>query len=489
MARNKTVERLGRAREHLQKGNFGAARKLLRETIHRPRRLSASERLEAATLSLAAAQRELAVAALYPSIYDERDRLRRELDSETVRIYGRALAELGSLDEAIRLLRQVDHSQSPAASLSLAYAYFRRWDWRTPIKWLEATFKHPGLTDAERIRAKFILGIAMVHGAHDYGRADELLEDVVRAKVRERLRPVHRNAGQMYAQSAWMAGDRAEAMRRLERAREQTRNEKDPVLDLTLDQWEAIIREDWPALKRVRKRAAGARLWEVLRSVEYYLAIGMKDRRRARKLYVGGTYPGVRARLIAAELIDPRNQPESHPLRIGRFDREGEALVFDPLHELKPGQLVQRTLRALAADFYRPPSTVELFARVFPGEHYHPASSRQRVWQALRRSRDWLEKRKIPLEIRPVGGRFELRSDRKIIVVVRSDAPNENDRIHQSVRLLEEHFGRNPFSAAEAESVLGLKRWSVVNVLKSACSAGLLERRGAGPGTRYRRAA
>jgi len=55
----------------------------------------------------------------------------------------------------------------------------------------------------------------------------------------------------------------------------------------------------------------------------------------------------------------------------------------------KPAQLIDRTLRALAKDIYKPQTWASLHAAIFPERFINPETSNDVIHQAILRSRKW----------------------------------------------------------------------------------------------------
>jgi hypothetical protein len=76
-------------------------------------------------------------------------------------------------------------------------------------------------------------------------------------------------------------------------------------------------------------------------------------------------------------------------------------IIFDVLNymEKKEFSLTSKLLLALFFDFYRAPSTVELFDRVYPSDYFHPVSSLRKINQLVHRLNKELLKDKLPFQV------------------------------------------------------------------------------------------
>ncbi|NUM87917.1 MAG: hypothetical protein HUU37_01820 [Bdellovibrionales bacterium] len=239
-------------------------------------------------------------------------------------------------------------------------------------------------------------------------------------------------------------------------------------------------------LREVRALAVARENWETVRDCDFHLARSRKDFSGLTRVYFGTPHAAYRARVLAE--LGARRLPESFlwsPEGRGR----GRRAVIDLLtgsaldHRLKPGQVPHRLLCALAADFYKPQTLPAIHASLFPDRHFNPVSSRDVVHQAMKRLRAWLDVNGLPLFVLENAGRFQLASQGGVALRVRSSS---GDRLSGLL-------GRLPraalFSRAEAARALGVSDRSANLFLHDAVAGGRLIRTGAGPGTRYRRAA
>src|SRR5207302_175208 len=120
-----------------------------------------------------------------------------------------------------------------------------------------------------------------------------------------------------------------------------------------------------------------------------------------------------------------------------------------------------RMLQSLALDFYRPLQLAELHERLYPREYFNPFSSPDRVHQAARRLRRWLQENRIPLGISEELGQYRLSSDRGCTVVVQAvsektwleTAPGDI-KLRALLGVLKNQHGNEVFSAVEAGKLL-----------------------------------
>src|SRR5262249_16869388 len=75
---------------------------------------------------------------------------------------------------------------------------------------------------------------------------------------------------------------------------------------------------------------------------------------------------------------------------------------------LDSGRIGHQLIEVLLRDFYRPVKLCEIFAQLFPDEHFDIFSSPNRVHQLLFRTRHWIEQRQLPFSITEEHGYYTL---------------------------------------------------------------------------------
>ncbi len=253
---------------------------------------------------------------------------------------------------------------------------------------------------------------------------------------------------------------------------------------------EAIETSSVDPINKFRASALRAGLWETLRELDFQsLRIQFRDD-VLQKLYFGTPYPAYRERILKTfpnAVIHPEftwgsRQVPSLDLATGELSEKTKKWF-------QPTRLTLLTLRALLQDHYRPLSTREIFAALFPNEDFEPSRSDDRVHQCLARTRRWLSEVKLPLKIELKESSYTLaHMDRpRIALKIPAELPPRlQARDAKSfVEVLRSHF-TDDFSAQDARTRLALSSATTIRRLTDAVSSGQLLRLGAGKRTTYR---
>ena len=134
--------------------------------------------------------------------------------------------------------------------------------------------------------------------------------------------------------------------------------------------------------------------------------------------------------------------------------------------KLNAGGVFDRVVRALARDFYRPLRTATAFARIFPGEYYHPIASPRRVHMAIGRLKEWGRARGWVLSVGRGPGGYGLAASAEYGIRVRTTDPlSDQGRAGLRLRKLQLAIGSGPFRAREAANVIGCSQRSAQRLL------------------------
>ncbi len=389
--------------------------------------------------------------------------------------YAAALIQIGADLEGTRLLESVNPQHFPRALFFRALALFSRWDYLPAIPLLERYVSIPTLTPYDRLIGEVNLTAAQVACDQNAPRLPELI-----ARTHEQgLHLLHTNLLEIQAQSLITQGRTEEAADALNRASSFLR-EIGQTDALFLKKWKAVLERDERALLRVRKEAEIARHWETVRDCDFHLG------RKLEHLYFGTPFEAFRERIQTHHRFVP---PEHLDWTLGKRGASRTPLI-DPQHcpGLKPGQILQRLLLALARDFYRPMRLPALHSALFPDRHYNPTSSPTVIHQAIRRFRAWAEEQEIAIRIREHAGTYRLEGEVTLRLTRQPASTNgATARLGSFLETLRaQSSAPEQFTHIDAMKWSGLSSRSTHRLLQVALTSGLLARTGAGKGTRYR---
>jgi len=168
-------------------------------------------------------------------------------------------------------------------------------------------------------------------------------------------------------------------------------------------------------------------------------------------------------------------------------DREFD---YKNYQDLKTGSIILNVLKALTHDFYKRQNKYTLFELVFPNDYLNPASSFNKIHQALKRTRNWLLKNQIPLKIREEDEEYFLEGQVSIKIYladrIKTFQEKKDESFYDEIQLLNQKFKTNSFSLREAMNSLkhsNLRKTQ--RFIKKAIEHNLIKKINEGKKTRY----
>lgn len=402
--------------------------------------------------------------------------------------YGALLQKIGSPSEALKTLESLSEAMAPEALLYRSFCHFSRWEYSKAVPLLERYVMNPVLSEYQKVIGRVNLASSYVV-LRRWDQAESTLNELIRETREKGYHRLEANSHELLAQvfiqnSSW---DRGSA--ELDEAERILKGEGTWDV-LFVEKWRSILvalrsGETGP-LQGFRGQALEKRHWESVRESDLYLLKAGGDERLFRRLYMGTPYAEYRERIRA--------------VTEGKFEVPGEILLGTegPVLELsdgtlngemvlRPGQKVHQMLLTLFSDSYRPWRMASLFSEVFFDQHFDVQSSPDRLHQILRRAREILESRGLPVRITEDHGNYHYLLEPGVRVLLSSREKPRAIEEHHLTRVFE-ILGDGEFAAREARRVLGLPLTTFHRVLEYGLSRGFLEKIGSGPRTRYRSA-
>lgn len=409
--------------------------------------------------------------------------------------YAQCLIRLGAVEEAAKLLEGLPAESCPQVLLYLASARISQWEYAEAIPLLSRYTRAAGLTKYQRLVGMTNLAAALVY-ERQHDRATPLLHNLVYETSVKRFSLLFGVSLELSAQNFALQRKFAEMERCLDKARESL-EKAEIVEDFFVRKWKAMgamLREGHSVrsrneLEAVREEARKRRHWETLRQCDQIEAMVKRDEELLRRVYFGTPYRAFRERLLA----DFESKVAIPPEYVWAIHPSGEGKPHDLLRGkpvgrregLKPGQLFHRLLSALCLDFYRPIRLAALHFRLYPGEIYNPVTSPFRVYEAVKRLRQWMETCSLPLAIEEEEGTYQLVATAPCRLVLPGREVVEH-RHGPALERLRKAFGEQPFSIHEACRVLELPLRTAHRLVKDSTDEGKLERVGRSRSTRYK---
>lgn len=250
-----------------------------------------------------------------------------------------------------------------------------------------------------------------------------------------------------------------------------------------------------------RERARCLGYWEVLRELDRFRALKLKDETLLRRLYFGTPALGYRQMICRDFQWQPPKRfqsfyerpPSGDPTPV--FDVQTLQLSLGPTLTKSLSTTDQHLLKALTADLYRPLAVGSLFEQIYPGQHYDPVFAAQRVHQAIRRFRRSMKDAHLLIQIDATELGFQIAPESCFSVLYQNQTGLVFESSDSGVTvntLTDAHrerlwqvFSAHAFTAREAAQALGVSQRSIQRILLIQVEHGHIEKRGSGSRIHY----
>lgn len=334
--------------------------------------------------------------------------------------YAGCLLEVGALSEAKQVLRDLK-GRTPRSKFYSALLLFKEWDYEKAIPLLEEYLKEIP-ADYHRLVVRVNLASSYVN-IRDWTQAKPFLKELQDELANKGHWLLLGNCYEIESQIHFEEREHARALECLaisEKHLGQSRN----MGWLYCKKWQLLNRlyqakaDGAPLdgldgeLKRLKRDALAMGSWETLRELDLHWAVCTSDRALLSHVYFGSPSPAYREKI--AELVTREcpalEIPEIYtwlgdalsgaPARVHDFKGILTEFKSQP-KDRKNGQsfLLKRLFYVLCSDFYAPFRIGQLFSILFNGEFYDLETSPDRVFQLIKRLREWLENRALGCEI------------------------------------------------------------------------------------------
>ncbi len=398
--------------------------------------------------------------------------------------YAVLLQRAGSVEEALEILNAISPEEIPEVLIYRCYCLFNKWEYRKAIPPLD---QYLSLESAgySTLVAQVNLCSALVE-CGDFDNANQkliALETLARSSQALRLQG---NCLEMLAQVCIHQGQLHQA--------ESYLNDAASLLvsagthdELFIMKWRAILtalREGrTEALATYRLQAVERAESEAVRETDFFWLMVDFDSQKFEHLYFGTPFERYREK-ITRRLF---REPKAAVYQFGRADQRYLDLRDGALsdgQDLSLDSKILHLFRSLLTDFYRPRLIGNLFSDLFPKERFDIFSSPGRVRQLMYRARKWAKENNVPAEIVLINDRYRVDVNGDFAFRVPLGSPVASNRNHQ-IELLMQKFSQRDFTAAQAQSVLGVSRATCTRILQQAVETNRLGRFGASTNTVY----
>ncbi len=168
-------------------------------------------------------------------------------------------------------------------------------------------------------------------------------------------------------------------------------------------------------LKALRSQLISKPYGEVIRDIDRQLCLYEKDYTRETQICFGTPHEA----FLRHFQLQVRQQPieiEIHDGMIRLDDFSSKATLFDlqSWYAENEAQLPKKLLLAVLLDFYQPPSTVELFDRLYPDEFFDPVTSPRKINQLVFRLNQLLQTQGHGFTVQEKNQGYQIISDHPV---------------------------------------------------------------------------
>ncbi|MGZ3723140.1 MAG: hypothetical protein ACXVA9_09430 [Bdellovibrionales bacterium] len=397
--------------------------------------------------------------------------------------YAVLLMKYGSVGEAQQILSEISPAQLPEISLYRAFCNMVQWNYPAAVTNIKIYLQ----TQPEEYAA-IVARVNLASSCIAVGDLDQALsvleENITLTKLRGYSRLLA-NSFELRAQVHLRARNFSACRKDVEASQKILGLEKSSD-QLFVAKWKAILEafesKSVSVLKPIQEEAEKRGHWESLRDLDRFSLQIKIDEKIYHRLVFGTPFVHFREMIFAEAGRRPERDiylygPELAP----RLTTATGEIKNCSVSEVNGQGLA--VLSALTRDFYRPTRLSELFDELFPGYHFDIFSSPNRVLQAVRRTRKWLEENKLPLTIEFQADSYRLVSHGPFAFEVGL----ERSRVPEIVgEKLWRSFGAKRFTANEAVKVLEISRQKFQRWFQKAEEEGQIEKIYSGAATEYK---
>jgi len=409
--------------------------------------------------------------------------------------YAAALIALKATNEGEDLLLSLTEEGSEKAYLFLGLSCMSKWDYAQALKYLDVflTFKNTSSYD-HFIGLTNQLACLVTLISNTETKKINLLETKIEKAIsfarKNHFDLLLSNLLEIQSQFFLKTSQVDDSKLSLEKASTLLKD-NDSKENLFIEKWKllsqmpTIHQKSWSSWKEkillLQKKALKLGHAETVRDIDFYL--GFENENLLHKVYFGTPFEVFRERI--KEKIGPP------AFFLFNISKDPATFTFDyKKWSLRAGSKTMNLLKGLCDDFYRPINRYGLFAFVYPGEFFNPETSFNKLNVALTRTRQWLQKNKIPLIIIEKSGIFYLEGSVEIKIYKDDREKQMQERkvdfLFESAKKLKIFFGLIRFKATQAHNVFNNDQLKTTQrLLKKLCEEKMLFKEGLGKNTFY----
>lgn len=315
--------------------------------------------------------------------------------------YAVTLQRVGSNNEAVELLNQIDRNKVPQANLYMAFSFFSQWEYQQAIPFLKTYIMDPKINSYQALVGRVNLAAALL-ATGDFTEASELLGQIKNETLANNHLLLHMNSLELLAQIAFLKNDFVYSKKLLTEAQNFGAEQKTDLTAIFVKKWRLIIdgieSNNSNGLRQMQE-AEKNKNSEIFRDLDYYIFKIDQNLNLGIKLLCGTPFSIYRNRIYP--LIPPNTLARDYLFSEHFFPTNNIKTIGDPLglDLFKTGSLIPSVLLAITEDFYRGIRVGSLFAKLYPDEYFNPYSSPAKIHQLVNRTNLLLRDLRWPIKI------------------------------------------------------------------------------------------
>ncbi len=322
--------------------------------------------------------------------------------------YAGALVRLGLTFEGFEILSRVNPKTTPRAFLISGFAYIAESDYVNANLVFNQYLKNKEKQDPYEVKIAKINILQGYTYLNEHYKAEKLIGELEKELDPRKNKLLYVSLLEFKAEIYRQQGCFKRAIELVNQA-VTLLGESGTIDELLILKQKAVIIADCfgelKELKEVRKKAHEFKHVDTIRECDLFLSFFEENSELAKKLYWGTPYKCYRDRVLklTAHLFKKDDFKE---ITIG--GGRGEVIELNNLKGAKVNNVPHRIFKILIGDFYTGQSKLKIFNQLFPGEHYSPSHSANRVQQGLQRLKQIIKSENLPFKILETKGLFVL---------------------------------------------------------------------------------
>lgn len=517
--------------EMIKSGNAFAARALIRNHFKK-KNIPIEDKIKLSNLSRRSGMPVLALKILRPLVFENKD-LNLQSHPAALSSYGASLSSIGSISEALLIFNQLTrleplHLNKYNFNLDEIYlfqslALFQKWNYNECLPLLKKYIRSKNISLYQKSVGLVNLVSAYL-STQNYSEADEILKELIPYLRFNKFNLLLGNALELQIQSYFLQRKYSEISENLNEAIQYLKSSSG-FYYIYAQKWQLLtklylkknemslneIKQEFLNLKNVAIKNYN---WETVRDLDLHMGILLNDHLLLNKVYFGSPLRCFRSRIrilfpdnfklqeifnynnfstddfltekINYEIINDENIHNDLKIKEKNRTLLLSTLKQDTPWSQDPTNLTIKNMQLLFKDFYRPQKMGEIFSDLYPKQYFDPNTSIDRIYKVLKRTRLWIKKNKIPLEINVRNLNIFANLTSKNYMVQVSLSNTLNDKTDIFWKEIFKKYGKSYFTINQISSDVAISKRQISRIIQSAVEQNIIEIVGAGPSTKYK---